>query len=48
VAAEIGVVMLVYLNQAVAARVAQAPLNDEGERVAAIVEGAALRVRPSR
>jgi len=46
VAAEIGVVMLVYLNQAVAARAASAPLNDERERIAAIVEGAALRVRP--
>ncbi len=46
VAAEIGVVMLVYLNQAVAERVARAPLANEEERVAAIVEGAALRVRP--
>jgi Cu(I)/Ag(I) efflux system membrane protein CusA/SilA len=46
VAAEIGVVMLVYLNEAVTARVARAALNDERERVAAIVEGAALRVRP--
>jgi Cu(I)/Ag(I) efflux system membrane protein CusA/SilA len=46
VAAEIGVVMLVYLNQAVAARAAHAPLEDERERIAAIVEGAALRVRP--
>jgi copper/silver efflux system protein len=46
VAAEIGVVMLVYLNQAVAACEAQAPLEDERDRVAAIVEGAALRVRP--
>jgi len=43
VAAEIGVVMLVYLNQAVAVR---ATLDREEERVAAIVEGAALRVRP--
>ena len=46
VAAEIGVVMLVYLNQAVAERVARAPLANEAERVAAIVDGAALRVRP--
>ena len=46
VAAEIGVVMLVYLNQAVAERMAKAPLSDERERVAAIVDGAALRVRP--
>jgi Cu(I)/Ag(I) efflux system membrane protein CusA/SilA len=46
VAAEIGVLMLVYLNQAVAERVARAPLANEAERVAAIVDGAALRVRP--
>ena len=46
VAAEIGVVMLVYLNQAVAVRVAQSRLNDDHDRVQAIVEGAALRVRP--
>jgi Cu(I)/Ag(I) efflux system membrane protein CusA/SilA len=46
VAAEIGVVMLVYLNQAVAAREARAPSGDERESVDAIVEGAALRVRP--
>src|SRR5437870_4791537 len=45
VAAEIGVVMLVYLNQAVAERTARAPLADESERMAAIVAGAALRVR---
>jgi copper/silver efflux system protein len=43
VAAEIGVVMLVYLNQAVIAR---AKLETEADRVGAIVEGAALRVRP--
>jgi Cu(I)/Ag(I) efflux system membrane protein CusA/SilA len=46
VAAEIGVVMLVYLNQAVAARETRASLEDDGERIAAIVAGAALRVRP--
>jgi copper/silver efflux system protein len=38
VAAEIGVVMLVYINQAVAAR--------EGDLIQAITAGAALRVRP--
>jgi Cu(I)/Ag(I) efflux system membrane protein CusA/SilA len=46
VAAEIGVVMLVYLNQAVATRRAAGRLSSESEFVAAIVEGAALRVRP--
>ena len=46
VAAEIGVVMLVYLDQAVAARVATGRLKDERDLVQAIIEGAALRVRP--
>jgi Cu(I)/Ag(I) efflux system membrane protein CusA/SilA len=46
VAAEIGVVMLVYLNQAVAAREAAAQLQSERDLTLAIVEGAALRVRP--
>jgi len=46
VAAEIGVVMLVYLNQALATRAADHRLNDEQDLVQAIVEGAALRVRP--
>ena len=46
VAAEIGVVMLVYVNQAVAARQHQGRLNDAKDLVEAIVEGAALRVRP--
>jgi len=46
VAAEIGVVMLVYLNQAISARAAAGRLNNEEELVQAIVEGAALRVRP--
>ena len=45
VAAEIGVVMLVYVNQAVAAHEAGA-LGDERGFALAIVEGAALRVRP--
>jgi len=46
VAAEIGVVMVIYLDQAVAARVAQGRLNDEQDFTQAIIEGAALRVRP--
>ncbi len=46
VASEIGVVMLVYINQAVAARAAEGKLNDRGELIEGIVEGAALRVRP--
>ncbi len=46
VAAEIGVVMLIYLNQAIATRAAQGRLNDASDLAQAIVEGAALRVRP--
>ena len=46
VAAEIGVVMLVYLNQAVAARSAAGHLSDERDLAQAIIEGAALRLRP--
>jgi len=46
VAAEIGVVMLVYVNQAVAVREAADGLRDDGDFARAIVEGAALRVRP--
>jgi len=46
VAAEIGIVMVVYLNQAVAARRAQGELADERDLPRAIIEGAALRVRP--
>jgi Cu(I)/Ag(I) efflux system membrane protein CusA/SilA len=46
VAAEIGVVMLVYLNQALATRAADHRLNDEQDLVQGILEGAALRVRP--
>jgi Cu(I)/Ag(I) efflux system membrane protein CusA/SilA len=46
VAAEIGVVMLVYLNQVVSARELSARLNCEADLNEAIVEGAALRVRP--
>jgi copper/silver efflux system protein len=46
VAAEIGVVMLVYVNQAVAERAAQRRLNGRDDLREAIVEGAALRARP--
>jgi Cu(I)/Ag(I) efflux system membrane protein CusA/SilA len=46
VAAEIGVVMVIYLDQAVAARAAQGRLNDERDLTQAIIEGAGLRVRP--
>ena len=46
VSAEIGVVMIIYLDQAVAARVAQGRLNDEEALIQVIIEGAALRVRP--
>jgi len=46
VAAEIGVVMLVYVDQAVATHAAQGRLRDSKELAQAIVEGAALRVRP--
>jgi len=46
VAAEIGVVMLVYLNQGLAARAAAGRLNGERDLIEAIIDGAALRVRP--
>jgi len=46
VAAEIGVVMLLYINQAVAAREDEGRLSGGADFAAAIVEGAALRVRP--
>jgi Cu(I)/Ag(I) efflux system membrane protein CusA/SilA len=46
VASEIGVVMLVYINEAAAQRRGEGRLNDEGELIEAIIEGAALRVRP--
>jgi len=46
VAAEIGVVMLVYINQAVARRAAERQLETREQLVHAILEGAALRVRP--
>jgi len=46
VAAEIGVVMLIYVNQAVRRHLSEGRLNDRKELAEAIVEGAALRVRP--
>jgi copper/silver efflux system protein len=46
VAAEIGIVMLVYLNHAVATRTAHGRLNDERDFDQAILEGSALRIRP--
>ena len=46
VAAEFGVVMLLYVDQAVAKRSPQGQRIDRHEFVEAIVEGAALRVRP--
>jgi Cu(I)/Ag(I) efflux system membrane protein CusA/SilA len=46
VAAEFGVVMLIYLDQAVRKRVADGTLTSVAELEQAIVEGAVLRVRP--
>lgn len=46
VAAEIGVVMLVYLNHAAQARESTASLRTREDLIQAIIEGAALRVRP--
>jgi Cu(I)/Ag(I) efflux system membrane protein CusA/SilA len=46
VASEIGVVMLVYINQAITTRTAEGRLNNQSELIEGIVEGAALRVRP--
>ena len=46
VAAEFGVVMLIYLDQAVRRRQAAKILNTEQDLKAAIMEGAVLRVRP--
>ena len=46
VAAEIGVVMLVYLNHAIERRGSAGRLRSEKDVAAAIVEGAAHRVRP--
>jgi len=46
VAAEIGVVMLIYLNHSLAAHATAGRLNDEQDLIQAIIEGAALRLRP--
>jgi len=46
VAAEIGVVMLLYVNQAVADREDKGQLNNVKDLTEGIVEGAALRMRP--
>ena len=46
VAAELGVVMLLYLNHAIAGRAQAGRLGSREELAQAIVEGAALRVRP--
>ncbi|MEO8187785.1 MAG: efflux RND transporter permease subunit, partial [Burkholderiaceae bacterium] len=46
VASEIGVVMLVYINQALASQMAAGRLDTGGQMIDAIAEGAALRVRP--
>jgi Cu(I)/Ag(I) efflux system membrane protein CusA/SilA len=46
VAAEIGIVMVVYLNQSVAAHIAKQELPGESLLIKAVIEGAALRVRP--
>jgi Cu(I)/Ag(I) efflux system membrane protein CusA/SilA len=46
VATEIGIVMLVYLNHATAAREASGQLQGAGAHTEAILEGAALRIRP--
>ena len=46
VAAEFGVIMLVYLNNAVRQYRVQGRLRDEGDLVGAIIEGAVMRIRP--
>ena len=46
VAAEFGVVMLIYLDQAVSRRQAEGSFRTRADLLAAIIEGAALRVRP--
>jgi Cu(I)/Ag(I) efflux system membrane protein CusA/SilA len=46
VATEIGIVMLVYLNHATAAHEASGQLQTTGGLTEAILEGAALRIRP--
>jgi Cu(I)/Ag(I) efflux system membrane protein CusA/SilA len=46
VAAEIGVVKLIYVNQAVEARAAEGRLRSDDDLRQGIIEGAVLRVRP--
>src|SRR6185437_10809545 len=46
VAAEIGVVMLIYLDEALAARAAAGRLANAADVAAGVIEGAAMRVRP--
>jgi Cu(I)/Ag(I) efflux system membrane protein CusA/SilA len=46
VAAEIGIVMVVYLNQSVAAHTAQRESPEASLLTTAVIKGAALRVRP--
>jgi Cu(I)/Ag(I) efflux system membrane protein CusA/SilA len=46
VAAEFGVITLVYLNQSVREHVARGDLQTAADLRAAIIEGAVLRVRP--
>jgi copper/silver efflux system protein len=46
VSAEFGVVMLIYLDHAIAKRRAANQFNTEGDLIGAIEEGAVLRVRP--
>ena len=46
VAAEFGVVMLIYLDHAILKRRAANQFNTEGDLIEAIEEGAVLRVRP--
>ena len=46
VSAEFGVVMLIYLDHAIAKRRTANHFNTEGDLIGAIVEGAVLRVRP--
>jgi Cu(I)/Ag(I) efflux system membrane protein CusA/SilA len=46
VATEIGVVMLVYLNHAAQSRESAGSLRSKEDLIQAIIEGAALRVRP--
>jgi copper/silver efflux system protein len=46
VSAEFGVVMLIYLDHAIAKRRAANQFNTEGDLIEAIEEGAVLRVRP--